>query len=310
MVQESTKHNTGTSLHTCPSVALVSRRSAMSAGGLSLLTHVTYYDSNKTQVTAGASTKLKSSSSWRDFSFDALVQMLEEMESAYSVFARIDVVIDVNEGNAYKDRVRDWPHRRSPPASRVRVRIEEHPNSKLDHPFRLAWMHRGHMGTSVNEYDWFLSAEADTFVPARAMAAQVALAERLYKTHKALLGFVRLCNDSNGHSFYSDITKPVPRSKVIELSGLGHFVPPQNTYAAVWAYPQSVMRDFVRSEDWMPTLHTTRAMREKAAWGWRHGRILTLSDDPSLRIYHLGKSGPYLVRVRGHNTLPAARMIS
>ena len=100
-----------------------------------------------------------------------------------------------------------------------------------------------------------------------------------------------------------------PRASVVALAGLGAFVPPQNTYAAVWAYPRSIMRGFVRSEDWQPTLHTTRGMREKAAWGWRHGRILTLADDPSLRIYHLGKSGPFLVRVRGHNTLPAAKMV-
>ena len=107
----------------------------------------------------------------------------------------------------------------------------------------------------------------------------------------------------------ADITKPVARAAVVAFPGLGAFVPPQNTYAAVWAYPRTVMRAFVKSADWLPTLHTTRAMREKAAWGWRHSRILTLADDPSLRIYHLGKSGPYLVRVRGHNTLPAAKML-
>ena len=277
-------------------------------GGLSLLAHVTYYDSNATQATAGASLSLKSSSGWRDFCFGAVAQMLEEMESAYP-FARIDVVMDVNEGNAYQQRLRDWPHRRSPPASRVSVRVEEHAKSKLSHPFRLAWMHRTHMGSQVEAYDWFLSAEADTFVPARAMVSQVALAELLYERHRSLLGFVRLCNDTKGRSFYSDITKPVPRSAVVQYPGLGAFVPPQNSYAAVWAYPRSIMRAFVQSADWMPTLHTTRAMRERAAWGWRHGRILTLADDPSLRIYHLGKSGPYLVRVRGHNTLPAAKMV-
>ena len=276
---------------------------------LSLLAHITYYDSNRTQATAGASTSLKSSSGWRDFCFGAVVQMLEEMESSYP-FQRVDVVVDVNEGNAYQERLREWARRRSPSASRVSVRVDEHARAKLDHPFRLAWMHRIHMGKSVDTYDWFLSAEADTLVPSAAMEAQVRLAEPLFKQHGAALGFVRLCNDTQGRSFYSDITKPVPRAKVVQLPGLGAFVPPQNSYAAVWAYPRSVMRAFMSSEDWQPTLRTTRAMREKAAWGWRHGRILTLAEDPSLRIYHLGKSGPYLVRVRGHNTLPAAQMIA
>lgn len=278
------------------------------ARGLSLLAHVTYYDSNATQKTAGASTSLKSSTGWRDFCFGAVAQMLDEIESGYSSFRRVHVVIDVNEGNEYQEKLRAWPLRRSPPASRVSIRVEEH--SKLSHPFRLAWMHRTNMGNSIESYDWFLYAEADTLVPARAMETQVALAHKLYERHGAILAFVRLCNDTQGRSFYSDITKPVPRSAVAQLPGLGAFVKPQNSYAAVWAYPRGVMRAFVRSEDWMPTLHSSRAMREKAAWGWRHqGNILTLADDPSLRIYHLGKSGPYLVRVRGHNTLPGAQMI-
>ena len=53
-----------------------------------------------------------------------------------------------------------------------------------------------------------------------------------------------------------------------------------------------------------------RGMRERAAWGWRHAKIVTLVDDTSLRVYHVGKSGPYLVRVRGHNTLPASQLVA
>jgi hypothetical protein len=278
-------------------------------GSLSMLAHVTYHDSNQTQLTAGASSSLKSSSGWREFCFGALVQQLEEIESAYVHFRRVDVVVDVNEGNAFQEQLLAWPLARSPPATRVTIRIDVHPRAKLSHPFRLAWMHRAHMGSKVEAYDWFFSAESDTFVPARAMATQVALAEQLYARHHSALGFVRLCNDTSGRSFYSDITKPISRSRVTHLPGLGDFVAPQMSYAAVWAYPRSVMRAFISSEDWLPTLHTTRGMRERAAWGWKSGRIVTLADDPSLRIYHLGKSGPYWVRVRGHNTLPAHRMV-
>ena len=134
----------------------------------------------------------------------------------------------------------------------------------------------------------------------------------LFEKHQILLGFVRLCNDTEGRSFYSDITKPVARSSVVRLPGIeGHsFIVPQNSYAAVWAYPQAAMRGFVQSIDWPEgTRRLVRGMRERAAWGWRHGKIMTLADSPALRIYHLGKSGPYLVRVRGHNTLPADSMV-
>ena len=238
--------------------------------------------------------------------------MLEEMESSYTPFLRVDVVLDVNEGNAFQERLLHWPRSRMPPASRVTVRVDSHAKAKMDHPFRLAWMHRAHMASKVDSYDWFLSAEADTFVPARAMLAQVALAEKLYERHNAILGFVRLCNDTSGRSFYSDITKPVPRSSVVGAEERGggcaagagsegggahssHCGPPWGAVGREWTTPQKYVK----------------AMREKAAWGCRYGcgKILTLADDPSLRIYHLGKSGPYLVRVRGHNTLPAERMV-
>ena len=201
---------------------------------------------------------------------------------------------------------------RLPPASRLSVRVDEHDKSKLTHPFRLAWMHRIHIAKKIDEYDWFMSIEGDTFVPARAMATQVALAQALFEKHRMLLGFVRLCNDTQGRSFYSDITRPVKRSSVLTLAGFDNhaFVAPQNTYAAVWAYPQVVMRAFMQSNDWPEgTKRAVRGMRERAAWGWRHGNIVTLADDASLRIYHLGKSGIYLTRVRGHNTLPADNMI-
>ena len=94
------------------------------------------------------------------------------------------------------------------------------------------------------------------------------------------------------------------------LEGLGQFVSPTNTYAAVWAYPRDIMRGFVKSTDWMPVLKTSRGMREKAAWGWRQGKIVTLVDDASLRIYHLGKSGQYHARQRGHNSWPAEKLVA
>lgn len=279
-------------------------------GRLSLLVHITYHDSNTTNP--GSSQALKLSKGWRDFCFDAIVQQFEEMERGYVAFRRVDVVVDANEGHGYVERLRRWPESRWPTASRVSVRVDVHQRSTLTHPFRLAWMHRAQMESKLDAYDWFMSIEGDTFVPARAMATQVALAPMLFEKHQILLGFVRLCNDTEGRSFYSDITKPVARSSVVRLPGIeGHsFIVPQNSYAAVWAYPQAAMRGFVQSIDWPEgTRRLVRGMRERAAWGWRHGKIMTLADSPALRIYHLGKSGPYLVRVRGHNTLPADSMV-
>ena len=84
-----------------------------------------------------------------------------------------------------------------------------------------------------------------------------------------------------------------------------------DTYAAVWAYPRTICKPLCRAMTGQAEPSPRRRHAERAAWGWRHypGGIVTLINDPSLRIYHLGKSGPYLVRVRGHNTLPADRLV-
>ena len=69
-------------------------------------------------------------------------------------------------------------------------------------------------------------------------------------------------------------------------------------------------------------------MRERAGWGWTktvnpvHSRSIVLCDachagpNPrerytaaSLVVVHVGKSGPFFVRVRRHNTLPVAALV-
>jgi hypothetical protein len=297
---------------------LTARHLAAADHGIRLLAHLTYHDSNSSNL--GSSPSLKTSAAWRRFCYSVVVKQLQEMEARYTPFSHIDVVVDANEGNGFVEDLRDWSrananaeHAHGP--ARVSVRVDVHKRQKLGHPFQLAWMHRAHMLKQLEEYDWFMSLEGDTFVPARAMLAQIRLAQPLYEQHHMLLGFVRLCNDTQNRSFYSDITKPASRSLAKVLPDLGiTIVPPQNTYAAVWAYPRMVMRAFAQSDDWHGGALARRVagMRERAAWGWRHytGRIVTLVDDPSLRIYHVGKSGPYLVRVRGHNTLPADRLVA
>lgn len=309
---------------------------------LRLLAHVTYYDAS---VTAGVDSKtaaVKTSAAWREFNYHAVVRLLDEMECSYDAFSHVAAVVDVNEGHSFQERLQSWrggacggsgagrggdagassisassaasssPSSSSATASarpgRVRsVSVVAH---KLTHPFRLAWAHREHMVASLESYDWFLSVEGDTLVPGRAMAAQVALAPRLYERHNMLLGFTRVVNDTLGNCFYSDIVKPAASSTIVALDGLGRFVTPTNTYAAVWAYPRDIMRAFVKSADWQPVLKTVRGMRERAAWGWRHGRIVTLVDESALRIYHLGKSGQYHVKQRGHNAWPVEKLVA
>ena len=277
---------------------------------MKLLAHVTYFDGGTTAGVSAKTSALKTSTNWREFNFFAVLRLLDEMECRYVAFGKVDVTIDVNDANAYQHRLPEWrSFRKDACGTTMRVNVSIAVHRALSHPFRLAWAHREHMLAMLEEYDWFLSLEGDTLVPARAMDAQIALATPLYRRHNMVLGFTRVVNDTQGRSFFSDIVRSASRNSVLALDGLGKFVTPTNTYAAVWAYPRNVMRAFVHSADWSAQGKSIRGMRERAAWGWRHSQIVTLVDNSALRIYHLGKSGPYLVRERGHNSWPVDRLV-
>ena len=59
-------------------------------------------------------------------------------------------------------------------------------------------MHRDHMEAQMEEYDWFMYAEEDTFVPWQALYSHVQLAEKVYEHSGRILSFLRLVNDSSG----------------------------------------------------------------------------------------------------------------
>ena len=103
---------------------------------MKLLAHITYFDNNSTRGVSSRTSALKTSVFWRDFNFNAVVRLLDEMDRAYTDFERIDAVVDVNEDNAYRTRLQDWRGWSSTSVRRVEVTVATH---KLPHPFMLAW---------------------------------------------------------------------------------------------------------------------------------------------------------------------------
>ena len=88
-------------------------------------------------------------------------------------------------------------------------------------------------------------------------------------------------------------------------------------YAGAWAYPAALMRRFVASPDWMPSLRDTvrgPGLRERAAFGWASSRqpsVTAVDEGCSLCVLHLGKSGAYYPgNVRGHNVLPMQSLVT
>ncbi|KAL1503111.1 hypothetical protein AB1Y20_011174 [Prymnesium parvum] len=277
-----------------------------------LLAHIAFFDAGSAptaQSTAASGPgKKKVSTSSRNATFDALSLQLEEMEARYRMFDSILAVVDVNRENAFQQRLWDWTPRARTPRTRLSVHVAVHHN--LSHPFRTTWAHRAHVAACLEAYEWFLYCEADVLVPAVAMQSQLELALPLYQRRQKLLGFTRMVSNANGEIFFSDIRKPVQRDSIFQEPGLGSFGVPDNSYAAAWAYPRHIMRAFVRSNDWLPTLRATRGMRERAGNGWRSGGIVVRLDNvTALRIFHVGKSGVFYVRRRGFNSLPADQLL-
>jgi len=274
--------------------------------GQLLLAHIAFYSNRVSEIS-----QIKPI---EQLNYHALLTNLNEMETAFDMFSHIDAVVDANAGNPFIELLQ---HRgRDVTANRkLHVRVDVHAN--LSHPFLLTWAHRRHMARCLDSYGWFLYLEADVLVPATAMRAQTELAIPLYDKRQLLLTFVRTVNDSKNRFFFSDMRNPAPRSAVVEVSGLGTFVKPTSTYAAAWAYPQKIMKGFARSDaDW--TWQGGKSIREKAAWGWlsRSADMVVLIATPSglltdasLRVHHIGKSGPFYRIVRGHGTLPVESLM-
>jgi hypothetical protein len=167
--------------------------------------------------------------------------------------------------------------------------------------------------------DWFLYKEDDVLIPVQAMRTQARLAERLYNATGRTLGFVRVVYDSDGTLYLADMRRMTPASAFFELPRLGHFGAPTNGFAGAWAYPHSIMKEFVKRPEWHRT-HNPKDIRASAASGLQgcteRARILGLDTTchlpwacpvstchvitrsaSELKVYHLTRSGKYYVRL-------------
>lgn len=279
-----------------------------------LLAHITFYDRPTTflaNLSARTSAEVsdsapywlkhsvphhrhlyKTSFAWRLHTYRALQSQLLEMHGAYEEFDGIDVFVDVNSENVFTQNLTVFGRSLRPSKLRLEVRVH-----KDVAPFRLACAHRSHMEAvlqSGNEYDWFLYTEDDTLVPGRAMTAQLRMAQRVFAATNKTLGFVRVVNDSTGLVFYADAHRytPEPEAHMVHVPGLGRFATPLNPYAASWAYPRSIMHEFVRSTAW-------RAFEDKRWFTGAGGTPDARQDDDRINVamgyWRKGHGAPYML---------------
>lgn len=231
----------------------------------------------------------------------ALLSTLTEMDNHYKMFGTIHVVVDCNADNTFVPRLRTFAR------TLRRVNAEVRLHNLTSSPFLLPWSHRGSMMSKLDEYDWFLYSEEDTFIPAEAMAEQLKWANAIYSQHGKLLSFVRVVNDTRGYLFFADLRSRTNYSELFNTNG-NFFGPLSFTFAASWAYPREIMKDFVLSPEWSISGQTPsgrtlpRDIRASAALGFisppNCSRSCTVVPYPcySIRVFHLAQCGEWYIR--------------
>ena len=257
----------------------------VASGMLRLLAHVSFYDLAGPQPSwprlewdqtmkndqfsgwptpfwHGGKNVRKNSTMWRNHTYHTLLASLLEMESYFSTFSRVHVVVDVNEENGFIEQLRKFGQQLS------RVELEVQPVSlPLHQPHSLAWVHRAAMRARLASYDWFLYREDDVMIPAIAMQTMVRLSLPLYAATGRTLGFIRVSSDESGHLFFADLARRTPGCGFFRVPSLGYFAPPTNSFAGAWAYPRALMKEFVRRPEWTLPLRS-RDVRRDAALGF------------------------------------------
>ena len=163
------------------------------------------------------------------------------------------------------------------------------------------------MRRRLDDYNWFLYSEEDTFIPAAAMDEQLKWAEVLYAQQGRLLSFVRVANDTRGFLYFADLRSRVNYSTIFDFNG-ARFGAMSFTFAAAWAYPRTIMHDFVRSPEWTFAGQAPAGrvfpldIRASAARGFTMPpnctRSCTVVPFPcyGIRVMHLAHSGKWYVR--------------
>jgi hypothetical protein len=236
------------------------------------------------------------------------LKYLKETIEAVSAlpFEHIDIWVDTNSEQLGKETAR------LPGEYRIAVW------DKLDHPFKLTWMHRGEMGKRLNDFDTFMYLEDDIIVPEKTMRRWLKETPRLAPLG-LLPGFVRVEENRFGTLMLADYQERIDRSYITHVEGRPYLRTPY-PYQACWVYDAAQMRELAGRPSFLtgaveePALFGDRflpGMREQVAFGLQYtsvpdgypSRVLVpLTDDlkiaPDALVFHSPSN--YAQRRRPH----------
>jgi hypothetical protein len=192
---------------------------------------------------------------------------------------------------------------------------------KLADPFKLTWMHRGHLKAAINDFDYFMYAEDDLLItPASIRIWHERLAA--LKAHGYLPGFLRVEENREGALVASDYMRTASAKDIVTVDGQSYLHTPF-PYQAFWIYDKATMRAFIDSEVYetgQPNFDTRECMAsgftyKKVAGEWRSRHLLPLNEhgvvDPRCFVYHMPSNyGRLLIPHPGRlGTIPVGELI-
>jgi hypothetical protein len=122
-------------------------------------------------------------------------------------------------------------------------------HDNLWHPYQLAWEHRKHVLSNLDDYDYFMYVEDDMYVPYESFSEFVENFDDLWP--KYIPGFIRV-ETYNGEDYVVDIYTHKSKSSIIEINnkkyiGLNY---PEH-YHAFWILPQKQLKEIISEKFYM-----------------------------------------------------------
>ena len=269
---------------------------------MKLLSHISYYSSNKREDERSNFNKIfnisKGSYEWQEHIFKGVLNVICELNK-YDFFDEIDIIIDANEENEWCDKLL----LKTSDLKKVNVEIKKYSFDE-EHPFQLTFKHREDMLNKINDYDWFMYTEDDTIIPYVSMKNHFEKCEKLYMKKKLISCFNRLVYNEKQEFFHSDNIKEV-RSPLFIDEEIGYIAIPYQSYCACWCYPKMIMKDFIESDLWKKAGKNHNGpggVRVDSAYGYLPKKQVIILDDNQKNsvawCVHLGLSGKYYFTVK------------
>jgi hypothetical protein len=154
------------------------------------------------------------------------------MDNFLSNYPESDIIVDTN--NDHSERLVLEKFGKSP---RLKVFVHR----EMDHPFHLAWMHRGHFKRHLDSYDTFLYTEDDMWIPRENYLNYLEVFDLLWP--RFIPSFIRT-EEKDGNLYCADafIRTRVREKDVIKMAGR-RFVTLDNPYHAFWIMPRGALKN-------------------------------------------------------------------